>query len=407
MAHRFLNRLKDIKEKTDTMAAYLPYETVYYEKTADFYHIAKYAVLIFLLIFLLISGLFFHKELRTENFRYLFKYVYVDPVSTSANYKDIYYNSDENTAFLLYKGDLAVMGDGYIKLYNIAGRNIMTSKINGEKNLCDNNGKYLITYYPGTNKISIFNSFSKLYEIDFEYPIMSVSSGKDGSFTVITKDADYSCAVYVYNDAFKSVYSWKSNEKYAFSSAVSPNGKNAAILSYAANGGDFSRELSVRNIYKDRVELLSVSEGGMPVSTGFFDDSSFFALYTDGIEFYNEKFKSVFSENFNEDVLMYRVFDECIAVLTGKTKGTPLVTVYQNDGHKKFTESFPYQILDISVLNDRIYLLTDSAVYTVSGGEKKSLPIEKGARAMFVFDDGNILVCYEERTSLLKLSDFK
>lgn len=59
MAHRFLNRLKDIKEKTDTMAAYLPYETVYYEKTADFYHIAKYAVLIFLLVFLLISGLFF------------------------------------------------------------------------------------------------------------------------------------------------------------------------------------------------------------------------------------------------------------------------------------------------------------------------------------------------------------
>ena len=46
-------------------------------------------------------------------------------------------------------------------------------------------------------------------------------------------------------------------------------------------------------------------------------------------------------------------------------------------------------------------------MYTVSGGEKKSLPIEKGARAMFVFDDGNVLVCYEERTSLLKLSDFK
>ena len=63
--------------------------------------------------------------------------------------------------------------------------------------------------------------------------------------------------------------------------------------------------------------------------------------------------------------------------------------------------------MDISVLNDRIYLLTDSAVYTVSGGEKKSLPIEKDARAMFVFDDGNVLVCYEERTSLLKLSDFK
>lgn len=407
MAHRFLNRLKDIKEKTDTMAAYLPYETVYYEKTADFYHIAKYAVLIFLLAFVLISGLFFHKDLRAENFRYLFKYVYVDPVSTSANYKDIYYNSDENTVFSFYKGDLAVISDGYIKIYNIAGRGIMTSKINGEKNLCDNNGKYLVTYYPGTNKISIFNSFSKLYEIALEYPVISVSAGEDGSFTVITKDADYSCAVYVYNEAFKSVYAWKSNEKYAFSSSVSPNGKNVAILSYAANGGDFSRELSVRNIYKDKVELLSSSEGGMPVSTGFFKNSSFYALYTDGIEFFDEKFRPVFSEKFDEDVLMYRVFDDCITVLTGKTKGNPLITVYQSDGHKKFTESFPYQVLDISVVNDKIYLLTDSAVYTVSAEEMKMLPTEKGARSMFVFDDGNVLVCYGDRTALLKFSDFK
>lgn len=410
MAKNIFKRLKEktdrLKEKTDTMATYLPFESVYYEKTADFYRIAKYAVIVFLFVFIIVAGIACRKDLRAENFRYLFKYVDINPVSTTSSYRDIYYFSDSDTVFALYKNDLAVIGDGKIDLYNIAGKNIMTVKTEGDKLLCDGTGKYLISYYPGTGHISLYNSFSKLYEINLDYPVMYVSGGEGGGFAVITRDGEYASAVYVYNGSFRSVYSWKSNEKYAFSCALSPNGRKVAILSYSSNGGNFSRELSVRNVSNDNTELLVSSEGGFPLDVGFFSDSSLYVLYSDGLEIYDSKLSSVCKESFKNDVMTYSVSENGIAVMTGKTLSNVEISLYCREGHKKFTENFPYTVLDSSVYNDRIYLLCDGAVYIISEEETVSAEIAKECRAMFVFDDGNVLLCYNDHTALLKLSDF-
>ncbi|MGN1095885.1 MAG: DUF5711 family protein [Eubacteriales bacterium] len=396
-----------IKEKTDTMSTYLPYESVYYEKTADFYRIARYGVLIFLALFVVIAGIDCRKDLKAENFRYLFKYIEVNPKSTSASYKDIYYDADDASVFALYKGDLVVAGDGKIKLYNIAGRNIMTGSAEDGKALCDAGGKYLLSYFPGKNTVSLFNSFSKLYSINFDYPVLSASAGRDGSFSVITEDSEYDSVVYVYNSSFKSVYSWKSNGKYAASSTVSPNGKYSAILSYSANGANYDRDLTVRNISKDKVMLSVKTLGKIPISVGFFENSSFYALYADGIEIYGNDFERTGGEEFSYPLQFYRVFDEGIITVTGKTRADASFTFFDSRGHKKFTENFLYSILDIGMNGDKIYLLTDDAVYIYSEGMYKRADAECGACAMFVFDDGNVLLCYEDSTRLLEISDFK
>ena len=395
-----------IKEKTDTMSIYLPYENVYYEKLADFYRVAKFGAIAVLAIFVLLTAVICRNDLRAENFRYLFKYIDVDPASTSANYEDIYYSAGSSSHFSFYKGDLVLVGDGKLKLYNISGKNVMSDDIGAQNAVCDADGKYLISYSPGGYTVSIFNSFSKLYEIDYDYPVISAFAGEDGSFAVITRDASYKSAVYFYNSTFKLVYSIRSNEKYAASAAVSPNGKFAAYLSYAPSNGLYARELIVRNISKDSEALFVTSEGKLPLKTGFFDNGALYVLYSDGISFYSDKFKEVNSYSFEHPIQFYRSFGEYIVVLTGETKAGATLCVFDSDGNEKFTESFLFSVLDVQIIDDKIYLLSPTFVFCYGENTVTRATFEGNVQKMYAFDDGNVMLCYADSTKLLKASDF-
>lgn len=395
------------KEKTDTMSAYLPYESIYYEKIADFYKVIRHFLLAFLAVFVAAVIIFCNQDLRAENFRYLFKYIDVDPISSSANYKDIYYDSNENTVFTFYKGDLAVIGDGKLKLYNIAGNNILDEKLETENALCASEGKYLVTYYPGENSVSVFNSFSKLYTVNYDYPVMYASAGDNGSFAVITRSKEYRSAVYIYNSSFKSVYSWLSNEKYALSAAVSPNGKKVAVLTYSQYNGTYLREITVRDISSDTQELSADSVGGMPIKIGFFDNSNMYAIYADGVTFYNDDFDETASASWEDPIQFYRTFDDGILIITGETKANAKIHYYDTKGNEKLTENFQFSVLDCDVLDDTIYLLTTSAIYKYDGEDVLCAEIPNGADRIFLFDDGNVLVCYNDGTRLIDKSDFE
>ncbi len=403
MPHGIFSR---IKEKTDTMSIYLPYENVYYEKLADFYRVAKFGAIAVLAIFVLLTTIICRSDLRAENFRYLFKYIDVDPASTSANYEDIYYSAGSSSHFSFYKGDLVLVGDGKLKLYNISGKNVMSDDIGSKNAVCDADGKYLISYSPGGYNVSIFNSFSKLYELNYDYPVISAFAGEDGSFAVITRDASYKSAVYFYNSTFKLVYSIRSNEKYAASAAVSPNGKFAAYLSYAPSNGLYARELVVRNISKDTEALFVKNEGKLPLKTGFFESGAFYVLYSDGISFYDEKFKSTNTYSFEHPIQFYRSFGEYIAVLTGETKAGATLCVFDGEGNKKFTESFLFAVLDVQIIDDKIYLLSPNAVFCYGENTVTRASFEGNVQKMYAFDDGNVMLCYADSTKLLKASDF-
>lgn len=396
-----------MKEKTETMSVYLPRESVYYESLADVYRLAKYAIIVILTVFVSFTTIMCRKDLRVENFRYLFKYIEVDPASSSANYRDIYYSSGSTSHFDFYKGDLVLAGDEMLKLYSISGKNILYEDIDTENAICDADGKYLITYYPGESTLAIFNSFAKLYEITLDHPIVSVSAGDDGSFAVITRDNDYRSAVYVYNSTFKHVYSLKSNEKYAASAAVSPNGKYVSVLSYSINDGVYSRELSVRSISKDKEMLVCSTDGKIPLKTGFFDEGQLFALYSDGISFYNAKFKENSAVSFDAPIQFYRVFDDRIVVITGETKAGAVLHVYDSDGKVKFTQSFPFTVIDVHIVYDKIYLLASDSVYRIDGGDISKADFSGSPKKMYVFDDGNVMICFSDHTALINDSDFK
>lgn len=395
-----------IKEKTSTMSAYLPYESVYYEKIAEYYKLAKNCLLIAMAVFVAIVIIFCHRDLRPENIRYLFKYIDSNPISTSSNYNDIYYDSNEKTFFTFYKGDLALVGDGKLKLYTVAGSNILDEKLRFENAVCDSGGKYMLIYSPGEKNVSLFNSFSNVYSASYTHPVISAYSGENGSFAVVTREDRYRSAIYIYNNSFKNIYQWRSNERYACSVAVSPNGKTAAILSYSQSGGTYSRELLIQNVSKDEQILSSVTEGGIPIKTGFFENGGLYSLCSDKLEIYNKKFGKVKSENIDGTVWFCKTFGDGILLVTGKNRANADVRYYSADGEEVFFVKPALSVLDADAVEDTLYLLTDNYVILYSGDTVSRAEIPTGAKRIFVFDDGNAMVCYNDCTQLIYTNDF-
>jgi hypothetical protein len=132
-----------------------------------------------------------------------------------------------------------------------------------------------------------------------------------------------------------------------------------------------------------------------------------YCLYADGIEFYSSNYKLEYSRSINEDIQLFKVFSDGLILVTGKTRADSVVTCYGSDGEIKFTKNFQYSVLDAKIVDDNIYLLTDAAVYRYDEDGFAMAEAESGADKMFVFDDGNVMLCYESNTKLLKKDGFK
>ena len=63
--------------------------------------------------------------------------------------------------------------------------------------------------------------------------------------------------------------------------------------------------------------------------------------------------------------------------------------------------------MDAKIIDDNIYLLTDRAVYRFDEDGLAKANAESGAGEMFVFNDGNVMLCYEANTMLIKKDEFK
>ena len=108
-----------------------------------------------------------------------------------------------------------------------------------------------------------------------------------------------------------------------------------------------------------------------------------------------------------DGIQLFKVFSDGIILVTGKTRADSVITYYGADGEIKFTKSFQYSVLDAKMIDDNIYLLTDGAVYRFDEDGLAKAEAESGAGEMFVFDDGNVMLCYEANTKLIKKNEFK
>ena len=369
---------------------------IYYKKLADKYHIAGIVVLVLAAVFLFAMLFTGHRALRRDNFRYLVKYLGVGPLSLDTRYSDVVYAAGGGVKFTMYRGDLAVIGDGRTVLYNLAGTALFReNEPSGTTAYAV--GGYLAVYVPGGETLSLYNSYSRVHTASFENPIGLVTVAENGAFAVYGKKNAVS-VVSVFDSDFREVYTWES-EELVYDLALSADGKTLAVLTLSSAGGAYSSTLTVKNTRADSIVTEERFDGKKPVAVRFFSDGRFMAAVDGTLNFYRAGGARAQTVSLSAGVSKYETNENHIAVLLSASEAV----IYTSRGTEGARIALPGNALDVCLSGDLAAFLSENAVflYRTDGALITTFSAESGVLDFFILDDGSVLLCYASVTERL------
>ena len=214
----------------------------------------KFTVLAVFFVYFMVMTLAYSSQINIENFRYIIKDINFKLPVSAEDYGEIYYISDLEKSFALYRGDFVSVGRSRLDVIELSGKSIQSTEISCVKPRICVSEKYLLIYDLSNNGYSVCNSFSPLHSETLDYPISCAAINDKGYYMIVTKDAEYRTVVHIYNSDMKQVYTYKTNERYVVDVIFDNDGtfllytvsvKNGAFLSQIIKGGIRSEETAV------------------------------------------------------------------------------------------------------------------------------------------------------------------
>ena len=368
---------------------------MYYKKLADKYRIAKFLILILLAFFIVFAVLFGNGSMRGVHFRYLVKYMNVNPATLDKRYEDIAYAVGGGSSFALYHDDLAVLGEGKMTLYDLAGDLQYRADLEKGNPAVHSDGKYLAAYVPGGETLTLFHSFGKAETLSFSGSIAKACVSKTGSLAVCLKSQKGTEICFLDSD-FKTQQILESSGGIVIDMAISDDGRTLSVLSLVGSDGAYYTRYDFWNLKKGELLQNDAFHGRKPLATGFFENGRSFILLDRAICFCSQNGEISETIALAAEPLTYYVDQNSLLLLTSQGD----VLLYQSNGKQRLSLSAGESILDAKVHEDAIYLLSESqvSIYDFDGEPIAAKPISSGALAFYILDDKSILLCYASET---------
>ncbi len=366
---------------------------------SEHFMMLRVCVLAALIAFIFAVLIFGHGSLRAENFKYLVKYIDKSPVLYSSFYEGIEYEGGENMKFGLYKGDVCVFGEGSVSLYGISGKNTFYSDV-GIANASVYIGKEHLCVYGGDkNELKIYNSFSLVHSMSFDYPILCVTAADAGGFAVATSERGYRSAVYVYNKAFIHKYTWKSADKFVLDTDLGESGRYLALLSMGTeNGSPYTEALFIDTESGEVIFSRKIS-GKTPVGVNITKKDGACFVFSDSYLCIDKKGNVKSEGKTGEGTYgIYRGVSD--TAIVSRAEGSMKSEIFIAEKGIKISSGG--KIKSVKFYGDRIYLLFEGRVEIYDGENLyKSFDISGDARDILIMDDGTAIVCYGSYTVLI------
>ncbi len=364
------------------------------EKKAKKFRLYKFLALTVLVVFLLGGFVLFENDITMENLRYLIKYLDFSSSGAFSEEGTIYYNSDSENRFYVFRGDLAIANQSGVTLYDRRGSAVMTDSFTMSDPACALGDKYLIVYDLGGYQLRVYNSFALLFDRSFDYPIQSVAVNSDGDFCVVTSEKSYHSAVFVFDQNFKQTQQWFSSEKFAVDAHLS----DRDILSISAirvENGALISDLIQFKIGKEGALSTFTVEEEMPLSHS--SDRKGTLLLTDSKLRYVEDGKEVSAADFSENSLrMIRYGEELCAVVQDELSvGVSYrVRVFDRKANELLSRQFSVQIRDVEVWEETVYVLTYTGLVIMENGEEAvEIPLSGDYGDLGVLSENCVILC--------------
>lgn len=375
----------------------------YYEKACRRVRLARYGVLLFLLLFVIFSMTFFRDEITFDNFRYLMKYIEVSPPSMGGEENVLSISGGKNASALLNE-KLVLADDGTVVSYDLSGRKLLSESIRYPNPSYVSDDRYMLIYDRDGTGISICNSFSKVCDKTLSTPIESAVLSSDGGFAVITREKSYAGGFAVYDNRYKKVYSFMTRSAAITDLCYDGRQKRAACTALDAQNGDFYVEVYTFDLTnEDDIKAKASLSGELPLSMFCADKN--FALMTDrGIHFYDyDANETAFCDfEYETPESIYRFNDFFAVVLKSSLAGTDTtLRLYDYAGTLLFTRRFSSELSAVHAANGYLYVLepyelnifsydTETDRFGVS--ELETVAADGEYKAVFSLEDGEYLL---------------
>jgi len=361
-------------EKTATMDFDLDMpENKYYSNIADKIKLAKWFMIVFLVLFIFGGIILNSKELNADNLGYLFRYLNIQGSNKSVK-SDFYVELDEASSICYYKNNIAVLRKNRLDIYDMNGKRNFTSKLIYSNPVLKSSDKYIITYDLGMNKFEIFNSFSRVFEYKSDRPVYNAQITDKGNIVYVTDEKGYNSAVYVMNNGFNVIFKCLLEKDYIVSADIDDKADRLAVAGFFAQDGDYLSRVILYDTHsqepKKKIEVYGEQPYGIKLN-----DNGAFAVFENSFRFYNLNGDEISNYNF-----MYRKIHAvsltqkvAAVVLNEKTLGTDdRVLIFDDNDDILYDNVISAEIMDIKFSEDYkiLYFLTRTGLYKINIEQK-------------------------------------
>ena len=374
-----------------------------YSKASSRIKRIRYILAIIFIIFVIFAVFSYREDLTVENFRYLMKYVNVKPVTFgSGENAQINFDADSSTVTASFKEDLIVASKTAVKIYDLSSKEILSSDAVLMRPAISTGEKYFAVYDLGAKYVGIYNSFSKLWDTELDYPVYDVALDKKGNFCIVTASKGYTSAVKVYNDNFENMFNWRSADKYAIAADICHNdGTFLAVGTLRSNtSGDMVSSLVL--LSTDSASPLATLdfEGEMIIDVAFNSEGRAVFITDKAIRFADTSGKVLSETYFNSgSVRKFETNAEYTLLLTHENlvgKNHTLI-IFDADGNTYMEKTVSAEVTDTALSESFVFILgvEDITVVDIKNKKTKTYPSERSYRSVELFDEENVYLVYD------------
>ncbi len=378
----------------------------YYRQVAQRFGIAKFIVLLVLIVFFLVTLTLGRSEITLENLQYLMKFISFTNTETSITAPKISYSSGDDVRLELFIGDLAYLSESSFALYDSRGNTIMTSQLKLNYPMLRVSERYALCYDLGGTTYSVYNTFSRLVSETLDYPITDADISDPGVFALATSTREYRTAVVIYDADFKAS-SRILRENHLTDVKLKPDGSEIAIMTASSAGGYFQTTLELVTVGHDSVRKSTVLDAlGY---TLFYTDSGFAVVTDEGLSFLDENLVKIRDIRLEQSLVMTDCSGKYLTAVcsTGIVGNNYEATVYDVSGKEICRVPFDGKLASISHddSGEYVFILAGDDVYRINLVNRKSgsMEVQSGGMKLlaqspdsFLLAMGNYALTYSD-----------
>lgn len=339
----------------------------------------------------------YQEDLNIQNLRRIVSYI--DQLTFSGSETDTFtFDAGLSTAWEAFDVGVATCAGGSFRFIPPFENMGFSAQIKYANPYMRVSGGSVFVYDLGGRGISRFNSYSCLGETALDSRILSFTANRSGQCAVVTDEEGYRTALTVLDKHLKAVYKWQTSAHFAFLSALSPNGRTAAVLCVGQKNG-------AANLYI-RYQPVSGADCTVTIELGnrkvysmeYAENGRLQVLCEDGLYTYDEDGAPGASFTFPAGSLI--AFDHkpeggCALTLKGERGDTSRVVVLDTDCAVAFDAACEGDVRTLACAGGRAAWLSGNTLYSadLAEGEIKSTELS-GVRGVCITETGKVAAVF-------------